>query len=51
MNYFIQSQVIKKEADKFLANKKIQEILSKYGEVIFTGSYATDLMTWRDLDI
>jgi hypothetical protein len=51
MNFLQKSHAIKQEADKFLAKKKITEILSKYGEVIFTGSYATDLMTWRDLDI
>lgn len=46
-----QSMVIRKNADKFLAEKNIQEKLSSLGEVIFVGSYATDLMTWNDIDI
>lgn len=50
-DYLNKSQKIKKAADVFLHDKQISKILSAYGEVIFTGSYATDLMTWNDIDI
>ncbi|QVK17483.1 hypothetical protein KHQ81_11570 [Mycoplasmatota bacterium] len=41
---------LKKEANIFY-NPLLKSILNPYGKVIITGSYALDLMTWRDLDI
>jgi hypothetical protein len=42
---------IKNEADDILFNKGIDVLLKKYGQPYYSGSYAMDLMTWRDLDI
>jgi len=39
------------EAKKILISDGLQDVLGKYGEVLPTGSYALDLMTWRDLDL
>ena len=39
------------EATDLLENKGLRTILEKYGTVLPTGSYALDLMTWRDLDL
>jgi hypothetical protein len=43
--------VIKKEADDILHGKGLLDILSSHGTAHISGSYALDLMTWRDLDI
>ena len=48
---FEQNSAIKDEADVILYEKKIMKLLSAYGVPHITGSYALDLMTWRDLDI
>ena len=45
------NQIIKEEAGKLLYEKGLLAILNNYGLVHITGSYALDLMTWRDLDI
>lgn len=45
------SSAIKQEADVLLYDIGLAPTLSKYGKVFPTGSYAMDLMTWRDLDI
>lgn len=42
---------LKKEADELLAKRGIHDILSKYGEVTYVGSYALDLMVWKDIDL
>lgn len=39
------------EADKILHDYGLLQILNKYGNPIVHGSYALNLMTWRDLDI
>ena len=39
------------EAKKLLISDGLQETLERYGSVLPTGSYALDLMTWRDLDL
>ena len=39
------------EATDLLENKGLRTILEEYGTVLPTGSYALDLMTWRDLDL
>jgi hypothetical protein len=45
------NQLIKDEADVILYKQELVTILSKYGIPHVTGSYALNLMTWRDLDI
>jgi hypothetical protein len=45
------NESIKKEADQILYEQQLLSILSDYGKPYVTGSYAMDLMTWRDLDI
>jgi hypothetical protein len=45
------NQTIKNEADAILYQKGLHKILSKYGTPHISGSYALDLMAWRDLDI
>ena len=45
------NQLIKKEADKILNEGGLIDILNFYGTPHIQGSYALDLMTWRDLDI
>ena len=48
---FEQNKLIKGEADVLLHEKNIMQLLNKYGIPTISGSYALDLMTWRDLDI
>lgn len=43
--------LIKKEADEILYKKGLMDILCSFGTPRIHGSYALDLMTWRDLDI
>lgn len=45
------SAKVKKEADRLLKEYKIVDILTKFGEVKFTGSYELDLMLKKDIDI
>ncbi len=45
------SSSIRKEADVLLHDVGLAALLSHYGGVFPTGSYAMDLMTWRDLDL
>ena len=42
---------IRREADEILKGRGLLEILNEYGTPYLTGSYALQLMTWRDLDI
>jgi hypothetical protein len=42
---------IKEEADEILYQKGLMAIVKDYGIPHITGSYALELMTWRDLDI
>lgn len=44
-------QLIHKEADEIIYTKGLHKILSEFGLPHYTGSYALQLMTWRDLDI
>lgn len=46
-----QNKRIKEEAEGILCEKKVLQILNAFGEPHVSGSYALDLMTWRDLDI
>jgi len=45
------NSIIKQEADEILFNKHLFDILNSYGTPHISGSYALNLMTWRDLDI
>lgn len=45
------SQQLAQKAKHLLQTKHIEEVLSAYGKVVYTGSYAADLMVWPDLDI
>jgi hypothetical protein len=42
---------IKNKADALIKNKGLDDFLRNFGEVFYTGSYALDLMTWRDIDL
>lgn len=42
---------IKQEADDILYHKGLLDILKSFGTPHISGSYALNLMTWRDLDI
>jgi hypothetical protein len=44
------SDEIRSEADRMLSSG-LEALLARYGEVHLVGSYALNLMTWRDLDI
>ncbi|AZL15938.1 hypothetical protein [Rickettsiales endosymbiont of Stachyamoeba lipophora] len=46
-----QSIQIKNQANEFLAQTRLIELLSQYGQVIINGSYALDLMVWNDIDL
>ena len=45
------SQKTKGQADELLEYGKVKEVLSKYGKVVFTGSYKYDLMYGPDIDL
>lgn len=42
---------LKQEADQLLWDHGLLEILGDYGRAHIVGSYALDLMVWRDLDV
>ena len=44
-------KILRQEADDLLGSKDLRELLEEYGIPHITGSYALQLMTWRDLDI
>ena len=46
-----QAAILKRDADQLLDESGLLSVLSKHGEVTFTGSYYYNLMTWRDIDI
>lgn len=46
-----ESETYKKNADALIAESGILDILKKYGEPVFVGSYAADLMMSGDIDI
>ena len=45
------SQNLKLEAQAFLKHNNIDVLLGEYFNVYYTGSFAYDLMCWRDIDI
>ncbi len=44
-------KILRQEADDLLGSKDLRGLLEEYGIPHITGSYALQLMTWRDLDI
>lgn len=42
---------LKHEADYLLNEKGIGKLLKKYGDILYMGSYAFDLMAWPDIDL
>ena len=46
-----EDETLRSEADELLWKRGLHALLSKYGQVHLTGSYALKLMVWRDLDI
>lgn len=46
-----EARALKKRADQLLDDTGLRLILGQQGEVLFTGSYYYDLMTWPDIDI
>lgn len=45
------SQSLQAEATAILEERGLNDLLQSYGRVVVHGSYALDLMVWRDLDI
>lgn len=45
------SAQVKKSAKSFIDTKGFEEILSMFGTIVYTGSYAYDLMVWNDIDL
>lgn len=51
MNALLLARELKREADHLLFDLGVEDTLKKYGPVIYSGSYALDLMAWRDIDL
>lgn len=51
MDILSQSKKWKKEANNLIQDSGFENILKKFGDMIFTGSYAADLMMSGDIDI
>lgn len=51
MNPIEKSRQIKIEADHLLKDEGIEALMLQHGKVIYTGSYALDLMVWTDIDL
>jgi len=47
----LQQNKLQKEGNSILEKLQLLQFLSKYGKPVITGSLATGLMTWRDIDI
>ncbi|MBM7568857.1 hypothetical protein [Paenibacillus sacheonensis] len=45
------SEAIRHEADRILNEHGLMAAMAAYGQPVVQGSYALDLMTWRDLDM
>ena len=43
--------MIRKQAEKLLAETKLIERLTVYGKVFITGSYRMNMMCWNDIDL
>lgn len=51
MKHLEKSKCLHNKATELLKEKKLHKLMSKYGEVIYTGSFDLDLMVWPDIDI
>lgn len=51
IDYFKKQRELKKQADKILGDLNLLPQLKKYGEVIFVGAFALDLIVKLDIDI
>lgn len=51
MDYILCSNSLHDEADKILFSDGLHEIINKYGEINYTGSYLYNLMACSDIDI
>lgn len=51
MDYIQQAQILHDEADKMLLNTQLINRLFEFGTVHMVGSYAYNLMVWKDLDL
>lgn len=49
--YLQRSKKLKEEAQEFIEKKKFEDKLQPYGKFLIVGSFKTDLMVWRDLDL
>jgi len=45
------SKNIRLEADELIYKNGLNEVLTTYGDVFYTGSYYLDVMAWPDIDI
>ena len=49
--YLKRSIDLRKDARDLLFEKGVHDLFSKHGRVVYAGSYAMDLMTWKDIDL
>ncbi|MHC4720094.1 MAG: hypothetical protein ACYSYT_06435, partial [Planctomycetota bacterium] len=49
--YLKKDKALRKEADDMLHEKGLRSLLEELGRLRVGGSYALQLMTWRDLDL
>ena len=50
-NAFTRSKDLREEAIRLLEEEGLLGLFSSFGEVLFAGSYALDLMIWKDIDL
>ncbi|MFQ3307010.1 MAG: hypothetical protein ACI8ZF_000247 [Candidatus Midichloriaceae bacterium] len=50
-DYLLNSSVLRIEAEDFIKRIKLEDVLSKEGNIHYAGSYKFDMMCWRDIDI
>lgn len=50
-NPLLTATELKQEAGQLLASLRLEERIAPFGQMKIVGSMATDLMTWRDLDL
>lgn len=47
----IRSAEVKKSADELINSKGFDKLFSQFGSILYTGSYASNLMVWNDIDM
>jgi hypothetical protein len=45
------SERIYQQAKQLIKEKSLEEVLSDFGTLVYTGSYSLNLMTWNDIDM